>query len=197
MRILILAPHIDDGEIGCGGTMAKYQIHELFYAAFSLANQPILKDELKNAMNIFGIPEDNIIIFNFKVRDFPFYRQKILDKMIALNKQIKPDLIFLPSTFDTHQDHQVISQEGFRAFKKTSILGYEEPWNNLNFQSGAFSILEEEHLNKKIEALNCYKSQSNKNVISPEVIKSLAITRGAQIGVPYAESFELIRWILK
>jgi LmbE family N-acetylglucosaminyl deacetylase len=37
-RILVLAPHIDDGEFGCGGTIAKLIADraEVFYAAFSV-----------------------------------------------------------------------------------------------------------------------------------------------------------------
>jgi len=205
-RILVLAPHTDDGELGCGGTIAKF-IEEkkvVFYVAFSSAEKSvpegfpkdILKKEVKKAVKLLGLPPGNLILFNYEVRDLPRYRQDILDDMIKLDKKIEPDLILLPSTHDIHQDHQVILQEGLRAFKKISLLGYELPWNNYTFSTEAFIPLKEKHLLKKIKALSCYKSQSNRFYMSGDFIKSLAKARGVQINVPYAEAYEIIRFIL-
>lgn len=38
-RVLILAPHTDDGELGCGETIAKFMEYskEILYGAFSVA----------------------------------------------------------------------------------------------------------------------------------------------------------------
>ena len=206
-KILILAPHTDDGEFGCGGTIAKFieEKKEIFYVGFSAAEESIPKEfpknttkkEFKNATKILNIPSKNLTLFNYPVRKFPKYRQNILDDMIRLDKKIKPDLIILPSTYDTHQDHQVIAQEGFRAFKTISMLGYEVLWNNLTFNTTAFVLLEKKHLQKKIQAIKCYKSQSKRNYTSGELIRSLAITRGRQIRSNlYAEAFEVIRWVI-
>ena len=205
-KILVLAPHTDDGELGCGGTIARFveEKKQVFYIAFSSAEKSvprglprdILKKEVKKAVKIFGLFPKNLILFNHEVRDFPRYRQEILDEMIKLDKKIKPDLILLPSAHDIHQDHQVILQEGLRAFKKISILGYELPWNNYIFNTDVFIPLKENHLLKKIKALSCYKSQLGRFYMSGDFIKSLAKTRGVQINVPYAEAFEVIRLIL-
>jgi len=205
-KILVLAPHTDDGELGCGGTIAKFveEKKSVFYVAFSSAEKSvpegfpkdILKKELRKAVKLLGLSPDNLILFNYEVRDFPRYRQDILDDMIKLDKKIKPDLILLPSTCDIHQDHQVILQEGLRAFKKISIFGYELPWNNLTFSTKAFVELKEVHISKKIKALSCYKSQLSRIYMSGDFIKSLAMTRGVQIGTRYAEAFQAIRLIL-
>lgn len=207
-RILILAPHADDGEFGCGGTIAKFleEKRQVFYIAFSSAAKSvpkkfpkdIIKKEFKKATKILGISSKNLILFDYPVREFSRYRQEILEEMVKLEKKYKPDLVLLPSTYDTHQDHQVISQEGFRAFKKNSMLGYEIPWNNLTFNTDAFILLKERHLQKKLRAIKCYKSQSKRVYASSEFIKSLAITRGRQIETNhYAEAFEIIRWVIK
>ena len=58
-----------------------------------------------------------------------------------------------PSHHDVHQDHQTIAQEGLRAFKRTTILGYEIPWNNFDFSYGAYVALEQRHLERKIAAV--------------------------------------------
>ena len=43
-KVLILAPHTDDGEFGCGGTITKLisEGADVYYAAFSAAEQSVL-----------------------------------------------------------------------------------------------------------------------------------------------------------
>ena len=133
----------------------------------------------------------------FEVRCFERDRQEILEIMVELGRQIQPDLIFLPSPRDLHQDHMTIAMEGLRAFKLTAtILAYEMPWNNLTFNTTCFVSLTEGHLQKKVDALRCYKSQAGRFYASEEFVRSLAITRGTQIGAKYAETFEVLRWII-
>ena len=206
-HILVLAPHTDDGEFGCGGTIARFanEGNKVWYVAFSAAEKSvpdefprdILRKEVVEAMEILGVPKERRIILSYPVREFPLHRQELLDEMIKLGERIKPDIVFLPSTYDTHQDHQTIAQEGFRAFKKTTMLGYEVPWNNLTFSTQTFVFLKEEHINKKMEALKCYRSQQDRSYASEDFIRSLARTRGTQIGTKYAEAFEVIRWIIR
>ncbi|HYG52910.1 MAG TPA: PIG-L family deacetylase, partial [Flavobacteriales bacterium] len=143
--ILILAPHTDDGELGCGGTIAKYieQGHDVFYTAFSICSRSLPEDwapdtlakEVKNATQVLGLKPENLILFDFDVRRFPEFRQDILEELIKLKKKVQPDVIYVPSPTDIHQDHQVISQEGLRAFKQSTLLGYEMPWNNISFNT--------------------------------------------------------------
>jgi len=206
-RILILAPHTDDGEFGCGGTISKLielgkKVH---YIAFSdcekslepgLAPDSLIK-ELMCATKKLGIPEKNVEVKKFEVRCFERDRQDVLEDLVYINKHIKPDIVFLPSPKDLHQDHNTIAMEGLRAFKlSSSILGYEVPWNNLSFNTTCFVRLTEENIQKKIDALKCYESQTNRYYASDQFIKSLAITRGTQIGAQYAETFEVLRWII-
>jgi hypothetical protein len=87
--------------------------------------------------------------------------------------------------------------EGLRAFKNSTILGYELIWNNLSFNTECFFKLEERHINNKITALMEYKSQAHRDYVSPEFVKSLAKARGVQIGCKWAECFEVIRLIIE
>lgn len=204
--ILILAPHTDDGEFGCGGTIARYisKGARAVYVAFSAAEQSvlphlprdILRTEVKKATSILGVADEDCLVLDFEVRRFPELRQKILDKLIELNKIYQPDVVFLPSANDTHQDHQTIAQEGFRAFKRTTMLGYEVPWNNLDFRTSCFVDISEEQLTTKINALGMYESQKHRVYADADFVRSLAVTRGVQIGKRYAEAFEVVRWVI-
>jgi LmbE family N-acetylglucosaminyl deacetylase len=204
--VLILAPHTDDGELGCGGLIANLieQGAEVYYAAFSNAHGSLppeypkdtLIREVTAATSVLGIPNENLLLYNFPVRHFPEKRQEILQKMIEIRADITPQLVLCPSLNDIHQDHQTVAQEALRCFKKQSILCYEEPWNNLNFATNCFIQLDERHLEKKIEALKCYRSQEHRVYINADSIRALAVTRGTQLEGGYAESFEVVRWML-
>jgi LmbE family N-acetylglucosaminyl deacetylase len=201
--ILILAPHTDDGELGCGGTIAKFcgENKDVYYVAFSTCRKSLpegyepdtLEKEVKAATNILGIKPSNLILFDFDVRTFKEHRQGILDEMIKLREKLSPDMVFVPSPTDIHQDHQVISEEGLRAFKNATILGYEMPWNNASFNTRAFIRLDEKHLQTKVQALKEYHSQKHRDYINDAFIYSLATVRGVQSGSKYAEAFEVIR----
>jgi len=206
-KVLILAPHTDDGEFGCGGAIAKLIEGgaDLYYVAFSVCEKSvpeglpknILEVELKEAVNELGIEEKNLIIYRFPVRELPKYRQNILEELVKIKTSLSPDLVFMPSSKDIHQDHKTIYEEGLRAFKTTSILGYEFPWNNLTFSTTGFIYLSQSHIRKKVSALKKYKSQTHRHYAKEEFITSMAISRGVQIGVEYAEAFEVIRWVIK
>ena len=206
-KVLILAPHTDDGEIGCGGTISMLCRHglEIYYVAFSAAEKSVGKEwprdilysEVKKAVYRLGLKDENLTVLDFEVREFPRFRQEILEKMIDFDRKINPDIVFLPSTLDTHQDHQVISQEGFRAFKRKTILGYELLWNNLTFTTSSFFVLDEQDIKRKIEAVKCYKSQRNRYKNLPDTLKKLAELRGQQIKEKYAEAYEVIRIVTR
>lgn len=205
-RILVLAPHTDDGELGCGGAISKFlqQGLAVYYVALSTADDSIpqgfatdiLRTEVVEATRILGIPKDNVVIFGFQVRKLNYFRQEILEELVKLKTEIAPDLVLMPSLNDLHQDHLTVAMEGLRAFKQISILGYELPWNNITFHTQAFITLERKHIQNKINALRAYKSQMFRSYLTSNFINSWASTRGVQIGVRYAEAFEVIRWIL-
>lgn len=205
-KVLVLAPHTDDAEFGCGGTLARLleDDNEVYCAAFSACEQSVLKSfpsdilitEVKAATKKLGIKPTNLILFDYEVRTFNFHRQQILDNLIKLRKDIQPDIVFMPSANDIHQDHFTISQEGLRAFKFSTIFCYEMPWNNLTFNTSSFFVLKEKHLKKKIEALNEYKSQAHRTYANADFVRSLARVRGEQVSAKYAECFDIIRWII-
>lgn len=205
-RVLVLAPHTDDGEFGCGGTINRLieEGTDVYYVAFSACQQSVLKEfpsdilitEVKEATSKLGIKKENLILYDYDVRTFSYRRQDILEDIIKLKIEIAPDLVFMPSVNDIHQDHYTIAFEGIRAFKFSTILCYEMPWNNFTFNTTTFFKLSELNLNTKINALAAYKSQQHRPYAKEEFIRSLAVIRGVQVGEKYAEVFELIRLII-
>jgi LmbE family N-acetylglucosaminyl deacetylase len=201
--ILVLAPHTDDGELGCGGSIARFlgEGKEVHYVAFSSCVQSvppglppdILGNECKEATKILGIKEEFMRLLDFPVRTFPAYRQEILEEMVELNKQINPDLVLAPCSTDRHQDHATVCAEAARAFNKTSLLGYELPWNQTQVTFNCFTKITAEQLALKVNALMAYHSQSKRAYMQESFIRSLATVRGVQAGCDYAEAFEVCR----
>lgn len=202
---LILCAHADD-ELGCAGAIIRMVEagYDVRYLALSYCAESVpppfppnaLIEECRACTEELGISSDKVEILNFPVRHFPVYRQEILQQLIDRRNKFSPDVVFLPSSFDTHQDHQVVYQEGFRAYKFSTILGYELPQNTISFQSSVFISLSAASLSRKIKALNLYRSQQSRIYTSREFIESLAKVRGMQCNTEFAESFELVRMII-
>ncbi len=208
-RILIVSPHTDDAELGCGGTIIKLKEKnkKILLAVFSTAEDSVpenmpkdtLRKEFLAVTEKLNLSKDDFIIENYRVRRLNEKRQDVLETLVKIRNDFNPDLVIGPSLNDYHQDHQVLANEMLRAYKgSSSIISYELPWNHVTFSNQMFVKLKKRHLNEKMTLLNCYHSQVVKNraYFSEEFIFGLAKMRGVQINSEYAEAFEVIRWII-
>jgi LmbE family N-acetylglucosaminyl deacetylase len=202
-KALVLAPHTDDGEFGCGATMARLVEAgcEVRYHAFSIATRSLppgfppdtLAREVAEATSELGIPRELLTVHDFDVRTFPERRQDILELLVALWEEWQPDVVFQPSLHDVHQDHRTIAEEGLRAFKRTTILGYEIPWNNFDFEYQWYVALEQRHVDLKVAALEKYASQQHRRYANAEYVRNLARMHGVNVNREYAEVFQVYR----
>jgi LmbE family N-acetylglucosaminyl deacetylase len=205
-RFLMLAPHTDDVELGCGGTIARLleeKEREIHVAVFSTAAESVpkgfprnaLKKEFYDAMKVLGVKKDRLAVYDYSVRKLSYSRQDVLEELVKLHKSLQPDMVFLPSSEDLHQDHQTLYNEGLRAFKDVTLWGYELVWNTITFPTRGFVTLEKRHLEKKWEALQAYKTQfaAKRPYFSYDYIMGLAKVRGIQVKSEYAEAFDVIR----
>ena len=204
-RVVVLCPHTDD-EFGCAGAILRLVEAgaEMHYIAMSRCEESVppgfakdcLEHECRDCARTMGIPDNHVEIWPFRVRHFPSVRQDILERLVEVRRRINPDLVLLPSSFDTHQDHRTVFEEGFRAFKHCTVLGYEMPQNLISFSHSAFVSLTESHVAGKIAALNRYQSQLFRPYATDDFIRGLAKVRGVQCGCEFAEAFEVIRLIV-
>lgn len=201
-RALVLGAHTDD-EFGCAGTIARMVESgvEVHYACFSSCaesvpqgfDRDVLKREVRLAMCTLGISEERFTLFDYPVRHFPRLRQEILEDLVRLRAAIHPHVVFVPAFSDTHQDHEVVAREAFRAFKHVTLLGYELPMNTISFTNACFIALEDRHLEAKLRHAHTYVSQAFRRYLAEDFIRGLAIVRGLQIDAAAAEAFEAIR----
>lgn len=192
--ILVLAPHVDD-EIHCAGTLARAmqeQVAEIHIIVGSLCRILTGLEELKHSCRI--LEATHVIPKKWPVREFDQHRQEILDLFVSFNHDYKPDIVFCPSSADTHQDHSVFRDEAVRAFRDTTLLGWEYPNNQRQSCTNFFVPLSDKNLDTKLSVWKCYKSQRFRKYFDESLIKALAIVRGKQCRCPsgLAEAFETI-----
>jgi LmbE family N-acetylglucosaminyl deacetylase len=210
VRILLVSAHADDVELGCGGTVRRFveEQHIMKHVCFSfhknLYPQWDVRGEFHRAQQVLGEEENPIDVEEYDLEacwgEFQNRRQFIYDVLERLRDDFNPSIVFTHSGFDTNQDHVTVNAETIRVFKKhATIYGYEFPNNNLQFNYDLFVKLQERHVQKKMEALACYRSQADRpthNYMQGSYIRSLAVVRGQQVMTEFAECFEAIRIVL-
>ncbi len=128
LRILALGAHADDVEIGCGGTLlrllAEHPGAELRYVVF--ASTPERAIEARAAAAELGATA--VDVHGFRDSFFPYDEPlKIKETMGALRKVCDPDIVFTHHRADSHQDHRMIAELTWNAFRDHFILEYEIP----------------------------------------------------------------------
>ncbi|MCJ7829009.1 MAG: PIG-L family deacetylase, partial [Dehalococcoidia bacterium] len=86
--------------------------------------------------------------------------------------------------------------EAIRAFKKTTIIGYEAVWNMTQSNLPLTVGLSSRDIDAKLSSVAAHKSEDYRPYMNPDFIKSLAMVRGLASGFSFGESYEVIRWIM-
>lgn len=200
--ILFLGAHPDDIELGCGAFIAEISGKANLYCMTFSDNQknPELQHlvpEHQHSMQVLGLAEGQVELGTFETRRFPDARQEILEKMLELRRRLHPEVVFVHTPQDIHQDHITVTQEALRAFRGTTVLGFDVLRSSYGFFPHFLVEVSPESLEKKIAALMQYTTYANRYYFSPEVIRSTAIRHGALAERPYAEGFDIIRIVAK
>jgi LmbE family N-acetylglucosaminyl deacetylase len=197
-RVLFLGAHPDDIELGAGALIAHIAgMTEILCVTLS-DNQknPDLQNvacEYQNSMKMLGVPADNVILGQFETRRFPHARQEILEYMIQLNRSFHPDIVFTHTKADIHQDHGTVTEEALRAFRGTTVLGFDVIRSSYGFFPNFLVEVSEADLDKKIAALAEYKTYSGRYYFDPQLTRATLIRHGALAERPYAEGFDILR----
>lgn len=197
MKYLFFGSHLDDIELLAGATIHKLigQGHDIHYVGFSPCHNPIrLEIECGNATKTLGIPRRNVKIYGIPVRYFNEHRQDIANIVFGAIEGVRPDYVFTHHVRDKHPDHRAVAEETLRV-TKCSILSYITPWNAVDAKENTFFEVSDTDVDKKIEALDCYVSQSERQYMNAEFVRSWAVTTGVRVGLPLAEGFEVVRLI--
>jgi N-acetylglucosamine malate deacetylase 1 len=201
-RVLFLGAHPDDIEIGCGALLHHIisRTNVLCVTLSDNQKKPELskvKNEHYKSMAILGVPPEKIVFGPFTTRIFPDSRQDILENFLNLRKDFQPDLIFVHSKQDVHQDHNTMTDEALRAFRGITVLGFDVVRSSYGFFPHFLVEVTEEDVNKKIEALSEYETYRDKYYFNSELTRSIMLRHGALAEIPFAEGFDILRIVGK
>lgn len=197
-RVLFLGAHPDDIELGCGALLHQIarQTEVLCVTLSDNQKNPDLKNivnEHYEAMAVLGVPRERIVLGPFTTRVFHDARQEILEYFLRLRKEFAPDLIFVHSKQDVHQDHLTMTDEALRAFRGITVLGFDVVRSSYGFFPHFLVDVTEEDVNKKIEALSKYETYRDRYYFNSELTRSIMVRHGALAERPFAEGFDILR----
>ena len=219
MRILVVAPHMDDEVLGCGGIMAKYakEGHEVYVAVVTNGQPPLFTKEEDDvdkancleAHKLLGVKETFFLDLPAAMLDtMPKYKlngaiNKVVQKLV-------PDELYIPHKGDMHFDHKMIneacmvavrprSEEAVKrvyVYETLSETEWDVPSADNYFMPNVFVDISD-YIDLKIEAMAKFSQQiiEYPSPRSKEGIRSLALNIGMTVYKKYAESFMLIREI--
>lgn len=197
-RLLFIGAHPDDIELGAGALIAQVagQTDILCVTLSDNQKNPALShlvEEHHRSMDVLGVPKDGRILGPFETRRFPDARQEILEYFLKLNRDFRPEIVFVHTKADLHQDHGTITEEALRAFRGTTVLGFDVLRSSYGFFPNFLVEVTEQDVEKKIEALAQYSTYKDKYYFSSEITRSTLIRNGALAERHYAEGFEALR----
>ena len=152
-----------------------------------------LVEEHFRSMRALGLRDEQVIVKDFDTRYFPRDRQEILEYLYEVGRSYRPDIVFVPTQADIHQDHGVVTMEALRAFRGTTVLGFDVLRSSYGFFPHFLVEVSEADVERKIQALGEYKTHADKYYFLPEIIRATSIRHGALAERPYAEGFDILR----
>ncbi len=197
-RVCFLGAHPDDIEIGSGALIAQIAGKTDIRCVTFSDNQK--NPELKNlvqehyaSMETLGISRDQVILMDFETRRFQHLRQEILEEMVSIQRSFQPDIVFVHSIADIHQDHKTVTEEALRAFRGTTVLGFDVIRSSYGFFPSFLIAVTEEEADRKVLALQQYKTYAKKYYFDPAITRATLIRNGAICERQYAEGYDILR----
>jgi LmbE family N-acetylglucosaminyl deacetylase len=197
-KLLFLGAHPDDIELGCGALIHNIGDKSQMLCVTLSDNQknPLLKnvvDEHYRSMAALGLPRESVILRDFTTRLFHDSRQDILEYFLKLRKEFQPDLIFVHSKQDIHQDHNTMTEEALRAFRGITLLGFDVVRSSYNFFPHFLVEVNEADVNAKVTALAQYETYADKYYFQAELLRATMIRHGTLAECSFAEGFDILR----
>jgi len=216
-KVLIIAAHMDDEVLGCGGIICKHKYsgdnvtvifvaHRVYNHSFSKGNYEVQKNHVLKAKKILGY--DKAVFLNLNDERLDACLQDIIIPLEKHVKATKPDIVYLPFRQDNNQDHRAVF-DASRVALRSAVTPFIKEINMYEVSSSTeqspplietaflpnFYVNISRFINKKIKGLACYETENRlyPHPRSEKALKALAQKRGTEIGYNYAEAFVSIR----
>ena len=220
--VLVVSMHPDDETLGCGGSILKHvdRGDEVHWVVVTQPHSPTWTDdvieekarEVDAVARAFRFASSRRLSFGANELERTNFNE-LIDALRDTIVDVSPDTVYSVSGGDIHSDHEV----GFKALTVVAkpfytdrlgvrrLLCYETLSSTdaapalagRAFVPQVFSDITP-YLDRKVEIMSIYGTEAQPDPMprGPSAIRALARTRGATIGVEYAEAFCLIRDVI-
>jgi len=184
--VLCLGAHSDDIEIGCGGLLlkllAEQQALELHWVVFSAEGIRATEAQASAEALLAPAAMKRIVVHQFPDTCFPFVGMDIKQCFRQLRTEVSPDLILTHRLEDRHQDHRLISELTWNAFRDHLILEYEIPKYEGDLATPNFYVpLRKDICRQKVEHLDRhFISQREKPWFTADTFQAVMRLRGIE-----------------
>lgn len=204
-RVLCIGAHCDDIEIGCGGALLQMQKNggKLTIDWVVLTGEEARRAEATAAMQLLVEPKfrGELVFGSFPDSRLPSMYGELKQFFGTLRARCQPDFVFCHQRDDAHQDHRLVNEMVWGAFRDHLILEYEiVKWDGDLGAPNAYVSLDRDVLERKVQVLmQTYGSQRSKDWFTPETFQSIARIRGVECRARqgYAEAFYVRKVVLE
>jgi LmbE family N-acetylglucosaminyl deacetylase len=203
LSVLCLGAHSDDIEIGAGGALLTWMASgaelDVHWCVASASGEREAEARASAADFLKGAAHSSVELGAFRDSYFPYEGAAVKEWVEAQKPRMKPDIVLTHARHDAHQDHRVISELTWNAFRDSIILEYEIPkWDGDLGQPNTYVALEDEVLARKTELLDKhFGTQRSKTWFDAETFRALARLRGVECRARYAEAFWTRKLVLR
>jgi len=218
-EVMIIAPHMDDEVLGCGGVILKHKengdcvrvvfvANRIYNHRFEGEKNDIQKLHALNAKGILGY--DDAIFIGLHDERLDVALQDIIIPIENVIDRIRPEVVYIPFRGDNNQDHRAVYDAMRVVIRPISVnspktvLMYEAPSSTdqsppliENMFMPNYFVDITQYIEKKTKAISCYEMEKRcyPHPRSEEAIKILAQKRGIESGFRFAESFMILRML--
>lgn len=204
MRRLVIAPHMDDESLGCGGLLAKYPGEN---AVLAVADSgPVRAEEHRRALEILGSPTS--LALGLPDGDVGTQMPRLVSELDRVFSELKPVEVYLPFP-SLHQDHIATYEAGMRACRISmsaehwvpdSVYVYDIAVYDVNLYPSdlrwnVFEELTQKQIDLKQAACGAYASESPGGIHPMTSVTKIAGALGQVRRVEYAEQYALVRQV--
>jgi LmbE family N-acetylglucosaminyl deacetylase len=194
-RVLAIGAHPDDVEIGVGGILAQHRylghrVGILTLSRGAAGGKSVQRErEAKQAAKILDA--------ELYIKDLPDTRishgPDTIDTIERVINELRPDVIYVHSPRDLHQDHRATYEATRVAARDVpSLYAYQGPSTTIEFRPTRFVDVES-NMSRKLAALTAYKSQACRAYLDPEMIRSTAAYWGRFAQYQLVEPLEVVK----
>jgi len=204
MRRLIVAPHMDDESLGCGGMLAKNSEDAVVVVVTHSGD--IRRAEHSRAMDILGVEDYRCLEFDDGTTQQ--HMSQLVSRLDEVMRDVRPEEVYLPFP-SLHQDHIGVYEAGMRSSRLSmsadhwvpnAVLVYDIAVYDVNLYPSdlrwnVFEAMDERHADLKAAACAAYSSENPGGAHPMNSIKEIAATVGHMRRVQFAEQYALVRHV--